>query len=558
MRKGPFLLLVVLVSIISVSGCTSLDATVTDVRAVLVEGTGSYSRPISTQSERAQKFFDQGLRLTWGFFFVEAVASHQEALRHDPDHPMIYWGLALALGPNPNSRYFGFPDDPQGEARKAINRARELIGNANDKERALVEALYIRFDTDRYETMAARDQAYLEAIRTLQQRYPDDPDVATLLADAFMITTPWHYWEKDGRPKTGTEDVVQALENVMELHPDHPGANHFFIHVVEASPNPERALVQADRLESLMPIAGHIVHMPSHIYVRVGQYDKAIASNVRSAAADEKFLKIWGDHPYPQIGTFNRSAKLHRKHSQDFIRYSAAAQGNYARAIAAARATLKWELEVAILRGPGQRTVAAVWLIHKMFGQWDALQQEERVREGFPYLDGIWLYVQGSAHVSRGEITQAQEALSTLQILQSDPALEQINVAVNSVSTLLKIAALGLEGEIKEAEGDFEGAIVAYKAAVDIEDDLSYLEPPDWAQPMRHYLGAALLQAGRATEAERVYRRDMQWNQNNGWALFGLWKSLEAQGRTEEARAINERFEESWKDADVALSASRF
>ncbi|MEN8133749.1 MAG: hypothetical protein ABFS45_27060 [Pseudomonadota bacterium] len=294
MQRGCLLLLFLSIVVISLFGCASLDLKVTEERAVLVEGTGGYSRPISTHSDLSQKFFDQGLRLTWGYYFPESVASYQEALRHDPDHPMIYWGLALALGPNPNSRYARLIDDPQGEARNAINRARKFIKNANDKERALVDALYVRFDTDTYETRDTRDRAYFEAVRNLYQQYPEDPDVVTLFADAYMVMTPWVYWDEEGRPLMGTAEVGQALETVMELHPDHPGANHLYIHLMEAGANPERALVQAYRLEALMPIAGHVVHMPSHIYVRLGQYDKAIASNERSAAADARFLEAWG------------------------------------------------------------------------------------------------------------------------------------------------------------------------------------------------------------------------------------------------------------------------
>lgn len=538
-------------------GCTEFGRGPEPV-AVLVEGSGVYSRPISTDSDLAQQFFDQGLRLTWGYYFPEAVASHQEALRQDPDNPMIYWGLALALGPGPNSRYSRLPDDPQGEARNAISRALELIANANDEERALIEALSVRFDSDTYPARDARDRAYFEAASSLYQRYPEDPDVVTLFADAFMVMTPWVYWDKDGRPKAGTEEVAEALENVMERHPYHPGANHIYIHLIEAGPNPARALEQADRLEALMPIAGHVVHMPSHIYVRLGQYDRAIANNERSVAADRKFLEIWGDRPFPKIGTYYLSAENHSRHAHDFIRYAAGIQGNYARAIVAARTAVTFEREESIRRGPGQRTVATVWLVHRMFGKWDALSEETRGSDGSPYLDGIWLYVQGSAHVGRGELALAEEAVSSLQELLRDPSLETLISRFNPTSNVLRIAALGLEGEIKQAQGNLEEAIMAFEAAVRIEDELSYVEPPDWAQPMRHYLGAALMEAGRAEEAERIYRQDLTWNQNNGWSLFGLWKSLEAQGRTEDARAVAVAFQKAWKNADFELSRSRF
>lgn len=559
MRRHSDLLVGLLIASGLFVGCTSSDSGPEgQALAVLVEGTGVYSRPISTDSELAQQFFDQGLRLTWGYSFPESIASYQEALRHDVDHPMIHWGLALAIGPNPNSRYGRLADDPQGEGQVAISRALELMIGAGPKERALIETLYVRYDRDSFPDRDARDQAYLEATRTLYQLYPEDPDVVTLFADAYMVTTPWDYWEPDGQPKPSTEEVARALENIMALHPGHPGANHLYIHLIEAGPTPERALPQADRLGSLMPIAGHVVHMPSHIYVRVGQHEKAIASNERSVAADGSFLEIWGNTPFPQIGTYGLSAQNHRRHAYDFVRYAAGIQGNYKRAIEAGHTALEHEVETSIEQGPGQRTVAAVWLVHKMFGRWDELLQEERSRKNLPYLDGMWFYVLGSAHLGRGEIELAEQALADLQQVRGTPALETVIARKNPVSTILELAALALEGEIWQSHGDLDRAITAFQAAVQIEDNLTYTEPPDWAQPMRHYLGAALLEAGRAAEAEQVYRRDMEWNQNNGWALFGLWQSLEAQGKTEESQEIYAEFQRSWSNADVNLSRSRF
>lgn len=526
--------------------------------AVLVEGTGKYTRPISTDSELAQKFFDQGLRLTWGYYFPEAIASHQEALRHDPDHPMIYWGLALALGPIPNSRYFRFPDDPLGEGKKAIDRARELIDKASEKERAFIEALYVRYDSSTIADRDARDDAYLKATKALMELYPEDPDAVGLYADAHMTTTPWNYWDEAGLPRKGTEEVAAALEKLMERRPDYPGANHLYIHLIEASPTPERALPQADRLEALMPIAGHIVHMPSHIYVRVGQYAKAIATNERSVAADEKFLAIWGDHPFPMIGTYKLSAQFHASHAYDFIRYAASVQGNYEKAIEIARISAERTPQHRIEHGMGQRNLATVWLVHKMFGKWDALLAEDEPMEGYPYIEGMWRYARGSAYVGRGNLAQAEEELATLHTIAKEKALESVLTMAAPATTILKLAALGLEGEIKQAKGDLEGAIAAFESAVRIEDTLPYMAPPDWAQPMRHYLGAALLEAGRAKEAEKVYREDLSWNQNNGWALFGLWQSLRDQGKSADGEQVRALFEDAWKGADVKLTASRF
>ena len=544
----------------ALSACTSPDSAAEgEERAILIESTGTYTRPITTDSPLAQQFFDQGLRLTWGYHFPESIASHQEALRHDPDHPMIHWGLALALGPNPNSRAGGLPDDPQGEGRRAIERATERVERGNEREQAFVRALHRRFDADTYPDRDERDQAYLAATRALFEQYPDDPDAGALLGDAYMITRRGReYWDDGGQPLPGTAEAAAVLEQVMEARPDHPGANHLYIHLLESSNTPERALAAADRLAALMPGVGHIVHMPGHIYVRVGQHTRSVEHNQRSAEVDGEFLAAWGSLEFPQIGTYFLSAQNHRWHAYDFIRYSAAIQGNYAQAVQAATDARGHEPEARILQGPAQKTIAARWLVHKMFGRWTELLAEDRVMEGSQYLDGMWSYTQGSAHVGLGNLEVARTNLERLRAVAADPESATVRRNANIVATLMDLAGLGLEGEIKEAEGDLEGAIEAYRAAVAIEDGLDYTEPPDWPQPMRHYLGAALLAAGEAEEAERVYRRDMELNRNDGWALFGLWQSLEAQGRTAEADEVFQAHEQAWQFADTELTRSRF
>lgn len=527
--------------------------------AILVEATGVYTRPISTDSTLAQQFFDQGLRLTWGYHFPEAVASHQEALRHDPDHPMIYWGLALSLGPVPNSRSAGLPDDPHGEARKAIDRAMELVDNGNDMEQAFVRALYIRFDSDTIPDRDARDQAYLAAARDLFEAYPEDPDAGALLGDAYMITRPGReYWNQDGQALPGTAEAKVALERVMELRPDHPGGNHLYIHLLESSNMPAEALAAADRLAPLMPGVGHVVHMPGHIYLRVGQHAKNIAHNQRSADVDGEFLALWGERPFPTISTYGLSAQNHRRHSYDFVRYSASVRGNYARAVQAATNARNHEPDARIQRGQADKTFASRWLVHKMFGRWDAILAEDRVMVGGQYMDGMWYYTQGSAQVGLGELEAAQASLDLLRAVAADPVSATMRRNATPVSTLMELAAFGLQGELKQAQGDINGAISAFASAVAIEDGLGYTEPPDWPQQMRHFLGAALLDAGRASEAEREYRRDGELHPNNGWALFGLWQSLEAQGRTDEAAPVLRAYEQAWEDADVVLERSRF
>ena len=543
-----------------ICGCSQSDSESTaalETKAILVDGTGTYSRKISTDSELAQKFFDQGLRYAWAFHFPESIASYQQAAIHDPNHPMIYWGMAHSIGPNPNSRYSGMPDDPKGEGLKAINKAMSLLENANPMERDMITALHILYDKESISDDGQRDIAYMNAADALQQKYSTDPDIVSLYAESYMNIGRWDYWEKDGTPKSATTKVANALERVLAGNPNHTGANHLHIHLLEASQEPERALASADRLEATMPIVGHVVHMPAHIYVRVGQYNKAIDSNMRSVEVDAKFLNIWGDLPLPNIGTYPLSAKIHPPHAIDFIKYAATVQGNYAVAFDAAK-------KMEALMDPNnlnavraQTGFAGPWLINKIFGKWDILLNTTPKVSGTPYLDGIWSYTIGSTYVATGDLVKAQIELDNIKRILSLENVDQYRVGANPVSTVLRLAELALTGEMLEAEGNLEEAIKHYSAAVDIEDQNNYTEPPSWLQPMRHYLGAALLDANKAVEAEAVFRRDLSWHRNNGWSLFGLWKSLEMQGNQVAAKEAYNNYQKSWADSDVILNRPR-
>lgn len=562
MRKINLTCIAIFISIF-LFGCTKSEnnnemASKPIRHAILVEGTGTYSRKITTDSGLAQKFFDQGLRYAWAFHFPESIASYQQAAVHDPSHPMIYWGMAHAIGPNPNSRYSRMPDDPKGEGLKAINKAMSLIENANPMEKEMILALHILYDKESISDDNLRDEAYMEAADVLQQKYPTDPDIVSLYAESYMNIGRWDYWEKDGTPKSATSKVANALESVLEKSPNHTGANHLHIHLLEASQEPERALGSADRLEATMPIVGHVVHMPAHIYVRVGQYNKAIDSNMRSVKADSEFLQIWGDLPFPDIGTYPLSAKIHPPHAIDFIKYAATVQGNYKVAINAAKKmeALMDPSNVGAVRA--QTGIAGPWLVNKIFGKWDELLDTKPAVTGTPYLDGIWSYSIGSTYVAKGLLSKAKQELDNIKSILSLEDVDQYRVGANPVSVVLKLAELALIGEIHEAEGDLESAIEAYSAAVVIEDQNNYTEPPSWLQPMRHYLGAALIDANDPIKAEAVFRRDLSWHKNNGWSLFGLWKSLEMQGKSEEAEQIFNDYEQSWVDSDVILTRSRF
>ena len=524
--------------------------------AVLIDGLGSYSRPISTKSELAQKFFDQGLRLYYGYYSPEATASFKEALRHDPDNPMLYWGLALALGPIPNSRFRALPDDPKAEGRKAIALARARAAQGTPVEQALIETLFVRYDSDRYVDRDLRDAQYIEAARKTHEQYPKDLEAAYLYVDALMTHAAWSYWKRDGSPLPGTREAAQTLDKILAANPNHPGAVHLYIHLYESSAQPEKALPQADRLESIMPKAGHMVHMPSHIYVRTGDYEKAIASNQRSLAVDSLFQKDWGDRPTPNLGSYGLSSRTHGLHAWDFIRYAAMHGGNYARAMEAAKAAAAGQSHQGM--GATERAGSMLLLINKIFGKWDAVLAEPEPAHASAYLRGLWHYTRGSAFVGQGNLDKADEELKALKAAISDPSVKEMLAAANPAPTILELSTRGLEGELLSARGRHDEAVKAFEAAVRLQDTLKYIEPPDWGQSMRLYLGAALLKAGRAKQAELVYREDLKDIRNNGWALFGLAQSLRAQGKSAEARKIEQDFQRAWKNADVTLKASVF
>jgi tetratricopeptide (TPR) repeat protein len=556
--KGICLFVVSSLAIVSLAGDRLTNLESGSALAVLVPGSGTYSREISTQEPTAQEFFDQGLRLAWGFYFPESIASYQEASRLDPGHPMPFWGMAHAMGPNPNSRYARMPDDPKGEGLKAIKGALDRIQRATPLEAKLIRAMYVLYDKNSIPDAEKRDQAYLRVMRDLNREYPRDPDIAALYAASYMSIGRWDYWDSQGNPKSETLPVAEALESIIAENLTHPGVLHLHIHLIEASWEPERALVSADALEATVPIAGHVVHMPSHIYVRVGQYGKAIDSNVRSQKVDKEFAKIWGDYPLPNLGTYPLSHRMHAGHALDFIRYAATVQGNFKTANSVA-----WEMAEQIngdaikVRG-GQKRVAAPWLVLKIFGRWDELLKLQPAHQGTPYLDGIWSYARGSACLAKSDRACALRELAKLKAIAEAPDSDEYRVGATPVSAVLRLAAHGLEGEVLISDGDLSGAISAFKSGIAIEDLNNYTEPPDWAQPMRHYLGAALLKAGRPEEAEAVYRRDLRWNQNNGWSLFGLQQALSLQGKETEATEVHGRWRRAWAFSDVELVSSHF
>ncbi len=536
------------------TGDTTNKASTEGKLAVMIEGLGNYHRPITTHSAVAQRYFDQGLLFVYGYYFSEALASFQEAARLDPACPMVYWGMAMAIGPNPNSRYFGFPDDPQGKGREAIQKAWSLRVGASPKEVAFITALLVRYDSKKYPDRKQRDAAYVQAMKELFTRYPDDPEAGTFYADSLMTTSPWNYWNPDGSPRPGMTEAVTALERVMAMRPNHPGANHLYVHLFENSQTPSRALVAADRLGQTVPGAGHIVHMPSHIYIRVGQYDKAIASNERSLAADKEDLRLWGDRAFPSEVTDATSAKTHAMHANEFIRSAATWEGNFTRAAEAARASAAQAAQMVMeSNGPAQHRYVQLWLTYRRFQKWQEILALPMPAKGMPYEEGTWHFVRGSAFTALGRTQDAQHELEQLKTLATDPAMARLMIAVNPANIVLTLSAEVLSGELAAKRGEIESALSHLERAVRIEDGLAYMEPPDWDHPVRLNLGAVLLQAKRPAEAEVVYWEDLRRHPENGWALSGLMQAFQAQGKAAEAMETERRYQKAWANADVKL-----
>jgi tetratricopeptide (TPR) repeat protein len=544
-----------------VTGLTGAQAQVHDPRAIdadpatatapiapRLDGLGNHRFPITTDSEDAQYFFDQGLRLTYGFNHSEALRAFKEAVRLDPDNAMAHWGWALVLGPNLN-----LPMLPEvvPQAHSAIQKAVELKNGVSAKERDMIDALALRYTDDPEADRASFDQAYSDALGSLVARYPDDLDIATLYAASLMNLSPWNYWDLDGRARDNTDALVATLQSVVERDPNHPGALHYYIHAVEAR-HPEWAESGADRLGSLMPGAGHMVHMPSHIYMRLGRYADSYAANEKASAADERYITQCRAQGLYPLGYY--------PHNVHFLAWSAMFQGRSDAAMAASRKVADkvpadlgsdtWLLYQTFLAQPMYTMVR--------FGRWDEALAESRPPDEALYMNGVWHYARGLAYKNTGQSAKAVAELERLRTIRKDPTAEEQFVGFGPVPTLLLIAELILEAEIAAGEGRMEEAISRLGRAVRLEDALLYNEPPDWYFPVRHYLGAALLDGGYPAEAEVVYWQDLRKNRNNGFALFGLMQALEAQDKAAALYAIEERFDAAWADADVELTSSRF
>lgn len=526
-------------------------------KAVLVENTGTYSRKINTDSNDAQVFFDQGLRLTYSYYFPEALASFDAALCFDPDNAMIHWGRALAIAPNPNSRYGGVEDDPVGAGWEAIQRAQELatLNSESDINKNIIKVTAMMFDKTTHPDQVARSAAFINSTQELYQQYPQDLEVAFLAADAIMMATPWQYFTAEGSAINLADKAQAILEAGIASNTQHPGLNHLHIHLMENSPWPEKAEASADRLESLTPKAGHMVHMPGHIFMRLGRYADSIATNQRSLEADHYFKSVWGDRVFPTGVTYGLSHRGHAGHAQNFIHWGATLQGNSQLALATIKEMVDALPPQRSQSGSGQRALANYWMTLRFFHKWEDILALELPNEAPPYIKGIWHFVRGSANIETGEITSAQVELEQLVVHSQNQVLQNQRVAVNRASNLLEIATAVLQGEIALANGAEDEAIELFKVAVAKQDLLRYMEPPDWLQSTRLNLGNAYLDLERYADAEKIFREDLELLRENGWALYGLLQSLLAQEQEDEIIVVEERFGKAWQYADTDLGS---
>jgi tetratricopeptide (TPR) repeat protein len=507
--------------------------------AAILPGLGDYHHAIATQSAAAQRFFDQGLTLVYAFNHEEGLRSFLHAAQLDPAAPMPVWGVALAVGPN-----YNLDINPEREkvAYKAIQEARRLAAAAPEKERAYVEALAQRYSADDHPDFQALNRNYRNAMRELARRYPDDPDAATLYAESIMDLHPWSQWTAAGKPTEDTPELLKVLQAVLRQDPRHPGANHFYIHAIEASPHPEMALPSAHVLETLIPTAGHLLHMPSHIYVRLGKYAEAVKANEEAARADRDYLRA----AQMQDSVYGR---MYYSHNLQFLWILAGTMGKFSEARQAAGEV--WaNVSSAVKRMPMlEPLLAGPALVMVRFQRWDDILNLPAPDVSLAASNAFWRYSRGVAFSAKGAVAKAQAERQKLAAL-----VEQQPGAGHNLS--LGVPALALEvldARIADARRDRHAALAHWRRAVEMQDALPYSEPPDWYYPVRESLGGELARDVQYAEAEKVFRADLERNPGNPRSLFGLFQALAAQNKADAARPVQKQFEEAWKYGEGKL-----
>jgi tetratricopeptide (TPR) repeat protein len=520
-----------------------------DAPPPLFEGLGDHHFPITTSSEETQQYFDQGLIFTYGFNHFEAVRSFSEAVNLDPMCAMCYWGVALALGPHINAPMF---PEAVAPAYEALQRALELAPAASEVEQAYIEALATRYEAEAVQDRSHLDRAYADAMRDLVVTYPDDLDAAALFAESLMNLVPWNYWDEYGEPRPETEELVEVLESVLAREPYHPGATHYYIHAIENSPYPERAEGAADRLSELNIRVGHMIHMPSHIYARIGRWHDASVANEGALADDEGYLAA---HEVEGLVPL-----LYHPHNFHFLSWTAGMEGRSALAYQAATELVAATPQALAADLPFLNnflTMPTLTLVR--FEQWDDILAEPQPAAGSLYQTAIWHYARGLAFAATGQVDEAQQEAASLDEIASSQEAQALETpeAFFPGASIMTIANTILQAEVALMRGQSDEAVSLLEEAVAMQAALPYFEPPYWFASARLNLGKALLSLDRPEEAEAVYREDLGEYPHNGWALHGLVASLRAQDKLGEAEEVERRFEEAWQHADVTLTTKR-
>lgn len=518
------------------------------VGANLIAELGDYSMPVTAKDADVQRWFDQGLAMTYGFNHDAAERSFLKAAELDPDCAMCWWGAALVLGPHVNAAM-----DPASNAKAwdRLQRARRAASGAPDREQAFIEALSARYAENPPEDRRPLDEAYATAMGKLAGQYPDDLDAAALYAESMMDLQPWDYWDANGQPKGYTAEVVARLESVIARNPEHAGALHFYVHAVEASPDPSKGVAAADTLRELLPGSGHLVHMPAHIYARVGRYHDAVIANEKAIGADDAYLAICKPGP----GNYPLGYVPHNHH---FLWFAATMGGESKLAVAAAAHTAQRTSDPQLMRTAGFEAMQGFQMTPLFaavrFGHWDDVAAMAKPADDLPYMQAMWNFGQAMAAVAQGRTDEARAFHAALVPATTSPVIEKMR-AWDRYSLIdgVRIAERFVAADLARSAKDYDAAIAALRTAVTIEDTLLYDEPPAWNWPARMQLGAVLLEAGRPAEAEQAYRDELRRNPGNGWSLHGLARALKAQGKAREAQEAADQFTQAWAYADVDL-----
>jgi tetratricopeptide (TPR) repeat protein len=516
--------------------------------APLFKGLGNLHFAVSTRNKKAQQYFNQGLTLLYAFNHGEAGRSFRAAIKHDSTLAMAWWGMGMVLGPNYNA---ALNPTSLADINQAMDNAAKYAVNATAKEQALIAALSKRFPKTEVKDMSPYAAAYAESMKQAWLQFPDDPEVIALYGDALMNEHPWNLWLKDGTPQPWTPPIVKVLEEGLKKFPKHPGLNHSYIHTMEASEDAHKALPSSEVLEDLLPAAGHLVHMPAHIYIRTGHYHKGVVIAEKAKDCDSAYVtqcKVQGAYPL-----------VYYPHNIHFLAACAFLEGNSAKAIEAAWAVAR-NANVSMLNdyvGVQHFSIIPYYVLMHM-GKWDDILQLPQPDKNLGYPTAIWHYVRGMALAAQGKSGEAEKELSALMAISKDGSLKKKLIwEVNSAGDLADIAALVLQAELLSRNQQYDAATILFRKAIAIEDALTYQEPPDWFFSVRQTFGHWLVQAGRFAEAEKIYREDLLMYPMNGWSLKGLHNSLQGQGKLKEAAEVDKQFNEAWKWADIKITSSR-